>query len=318
MPTLVDGLALLAAAILGYQVLSFAQLLYRTIIRPAKNPRKYGKWAVVTGATDGIGKAMAFELARRGCSVMLISRSADKLAAVKAELSEKYPNVEVACEAVEFSSLTETRRSQVAEVLDKLEVGVLVNNVGMSYPFCQWFHELSDSEVSNLLSINIDSTTWMTRAVLPGMLRRKSGAVVNLSSAAAQSPLPLLAQYSAAKGYIVNLTRSLAAEYAKDGISFQCQFPLWVATTMTFPNSKVPVDKRASLMVPSMKTYARVSVNALGHEVMSCPYLPHALYMWLAARIPDSLKTSLIFDMHKKVRFHQKNVALMEKKLKGA
>jgi 17beta-estradiol 17-dehydrogenase / very-long-chain 3-oxoacyl-CoA reductase len=272
----------------------------------------------VTGATDGIGKAIAFELARKGCSIVLVSRSADKLADVKAELNESVPKVEVKCEVVDFSAFDEERRSQLAQTLDGLDVGVLVNNVGMSYPFCQWFHELSDAEVAQLLSINVDSATWMTRAVLPGMLRRKRGAVLNMSSAAAQSPLPLLAQYSAAKGYIVNFTRSLAAEYDKKGLHFQCQFPLWVATLMTFPNSKVPVDKRASLMVPTMKTYARAAVGAIGHEVMSCPYLPHAMYMWLAARIPDFVKTIVIMGMHKEVRFHKKNVALMEKKAKGA
>ena len=68
-------------------------------------------------------------------------------------------------------------------------VGVLVNNVGMSYPFAQWLHELSDDEVQALLSMNVESTTWMTRLVIPGMLKRKKGAVVNLSSAAARMPL---------------------------------------------------------------------------------------------------------------------------------
>ena len=67
-------------------------------------------------------------------------------------------------------------------LLKDLDVGVLVNNVGMSYPFCQFFHELSDESVEQLMSLNIDSTTWMTRIVLPGMLERKRGSIVNIGS----------------------------------------------------------------------------------------------------------------------------------------
>ena len=67
--------------------------------------------------------------------------------------------------------------------------------------------------MEGLLKLNVESTTWMTRLVLPGMVQRKSGAIVNQSSAAARFPLPLLAGYSAAKGYIENLTRSCAYIY---------------------------------------------------------------------------------------------------------
>jgi len=226
--------------------------------------------------------------------------------------------VEVRTEAVDFSCLTEQRRLELQEALAQLEVGVLVNNLGISYPFCQWFHELSDEEVTGIISLNIESMTWMTRAVVPGMRERKRGVVVNLSSAAAQAPLPLLAQYSAAKGYVENFSRSLDAEYSPYGVRFQCQSPLWVATNMALPNSKVPVEKRATMTMPTAAKYARCAAASIGYETMVCPYWAHALYMWLAARIPDAVAIPAIFGMHKKVRFHKKNVALMEKKQKGA
>ena len=89
-----------------------------------------------------------------------------------------------------------------------------------------------------MISINVESVTCMTRLVLPAMLAKKKGAVVNMSSASARAPLPLLAQYSASKGYVENFTRSLAVEYAGKGVHFQCQSPYFVATAMTFPNSK--------------------------------------------------------------------------------
>ena len=95
---------------------------------------------------------------------------------------------------------------------DVVSDDLLVNNVGVSYEFCQWFHELSDTEVANMLSLNVESATWMTRLVLPSMLAKKKGAIVNMSSASARAPLPLLAQYSATKGYLENFTRSLAVD----------------------------------------------------------------------------------------------------------
>jgi len=191
-----------------------------------------------------------------------------------------------------------------------------VNNVGISYEFAQWFHELTDDEVQGLVALNVESTTWMTRAVLPGMLERRSGAVVNMSSAAARAPLPLLAQYSASKGYIENFTRSLDAEYGPKGISFQCQSPLWVATAMTFPGSKVPVEKRATAFTPTASKYARYAVARIGYDVMVSPYWAHELYIWIQERLPNFLKIKVIFDMHKKVRFHTKNKAKMEEKEK--
>merc|ERR1719478_1172488 len=173
--------------------------LYRALLSPGPALKKYGKWAVVTGATDGIGKAISFELARRGCSVVLVSRTQSKLDAVAAELKEAYPKVDVKTEAVDFGNLTKDRLSELEKSLGGLEVGVLFNNVGVSYDFSQWFHELLDSEVEALLKLNVESTTWMTKLVLPGMVNRRAGAIVNQSSAAARFPLPLLAGYSAAK-----------------------------------------------------------------------------------------------------------------------
>ena len=289
--------------------------LYRALLSPGPALKKYGEWAVVTGATDGIGKAIAFELVRKGMHVLLISRSAAKLQAVKSELVSEHKEAMVETLEVDFSALSADRRVAVEKAVGGKDVGVLVNNVGISYAFAQWFDELTDAEVQSLISLNVESTTWMTRAVLPGMLQRQRGVVVNMSSAAARSPLPLLAQYSAAKGYIENLTRSLAAEYATKGVAFQCQSPLWVATAMTFPGSKVPIDERATLLTPSATTFARASVARIGNGVMVSPYWAHGVYCWAVQHLlPDWLMIRLALKLHKQVRFHPKNKQKMEEK----
>ena len=96
-------LAAIGALVILKHALDFLTLLYKTLIRPGKNLKKaYGEWAVVTGATDGIGKAMAFEFARKGQNVLFIGRSADKLKAATTECAEKYPKVTVKSAVIDF------------------------------------------------------------------------------------------------------------------------------------------------------------------------------------------------------------------------
>ena len=300
---------------LGEALLSLLNVFWKTILRPGKNLKKScGEWAVVTGATDGIGKAMAGELARKGQNVLLIARSKDKLKTCKEELSTKYPTVEIDVEVVDFGKFSVKDCARMTEILGKKEVGVLVNNVGISYAFPQWFNELTEDEIQNLMTVNIDSVVWMTRAVLSQMVARKKGAIVNMSSASARPPNPLLAVYSSTKGFVENFTKSLAFEYAKSGVSFQCQSPLWVATSIVFPNSKVAVEKRATIGTPTAKTYAKYAVARIGYDTMTSPYWVHELFMWVQARVPDSLIGSAVLSMHTGVRKHPKNVKLMEEK----
>ena len=125
---------------------------------------------------------LIFFPARKGLNVMLISRSMDKLQACQKELQAKYLSVEVRVLSVDYSTFDAQTRGKVAAALKDLDVGVLVNNVGVSYPFTKYFHELTDEQVQGLITLNVDSTTWMTRIVLPGMVARNRGAVVNISS----------------------------------------------------------------------------------------------------------------------------------------
>lgn len=269
--------------------------IWARLLRPGKNLRKYGAWAVVTGATDGIGLAMAKEFARKGLNVVLISRSAEKLRACREEISSKFPAVDVKTLDIDFGSFDAAARERVAELLKDLDIGVLVNNVGISYPYTRYFDELDDSSVEQLITLNVNSTTWMTRIVLPAMLARRRGAIVNMSSAAGVLNSPLLAQYGAAKSYVAMFSKTLNYELSGKGVHVQCQVPLFVAT-------KLAKIRNASLMTASPSGYARAAVAAIGYEPIVSPYWSHAMQMWVLRNLPEFVSAAITFNMHLGIR----------------
>jgi len=295
-PLLHKAIALVGGLYLLSFLVEFVQGFYARFLRGGKNLKKaYGEWAIVTGATDGIGLAMAEQLAKKGLNLLLISRSDGKLSESKNEILAQNPNVEVRTLQVDYSSFDEASRKKVAAAIADLPIGVLVNNVGMSYPFTKYFDELNDTDVSNLISLNVDSTTWMTRICLPGMLQRKKGAIVNISSIAGISNSPLLAQYGAAKSYIAMFSRTLNAEYASKGIHVQCQVPMLVAT-------KLAKIKKPSLFIPSPKAYAAAAVKAIGFETVVSPYWSHAIQVYILTHFPEWLVAKVVLGMHLGIR----------------
>mmetsp|Transcript_4271 Transcript_4271/g.8886 ORF Transcript_4271/g.8886 Transcript_4271/m.8886 type:complete len:314 (-) Transcript_4271:287-1228(-) len=282
------GIVALAALNLALKAVSH---VYKTFLRPAKNLKKYGKWAVVTGATDGIGKAYAFAFAKKGMSVLLISRTESKLQDVKKEIEEKHDGVEVDYLVCDYSKFDKAAQDKVAKVVTGLEVGVLVNNVGVSYRYPMFFHELKDDEVQSLMTMNIDSTVWMTRMVLPGMLERKKGAIVNISSASAMYDLPLLAEYSGSKSFIEKFSRALNAEYKAKGVTCQCQIPFYVATKLA--------KMRKSMMVPASTQFVALAIKWVGHgDCVVSPYLLHAFQGWVLDCLPNFIVAKVIMGMH--------------------
>jgi len=277
--------------------------IYKTFIRPGKDLKKFGEWAVITGATDGIGKAYALALAKKGMSVVLISRTETKLQDVAKEINDKnYDGVTTKYVVCDYSKFDDQAKHKVKEAIKDLNIGLLINNVGVSYRYPRYFHELNDTEVRDLTQMNVDSTTWMTRYVLDGMVQRqqKRGAIVNISSGSAMYTLPLLAQYSAAKSYIEKLSRALNAEYNGNNpklpnISVQCQIPFYVATKLA--------KMRKSAMVPTPAEYVAMAMRWVGHsDCVVSPFSLHAIQGWVLDQLPDSIVSKIIMDMHLAIR----------------
>ncbi|TNN00696.1 very-long-chain 3-oxoacyl-CoA reductase-A [Takifugu flavidus] len=243
---------------------------------------KLGKWAVVTGATDGIGKSYAEELARRGFAMMLISRSQEKLDDVARTLQELY-NVETKTIAVDFGKSDIYCRIEAA--LAGLEVGVLVNNVGVSYSYPEYYLHIPDLEnfISNMINVNMTSVCQMTRLVLPRMAERSKGVILNISSASGMYPVPLLTVYSATKAFVDFFSRGLQEEYRRQGIIIQSVLPFFVATKMTRIR-KPTLDK------PTPDRYVAAELSTVGLQSQTNGYFPHAIMGWVTTKlVPSSI-----------------------------
>jgi len=268
---------------------------WATFIRPSKNLLRYGEWCVITGATDGIGKAFAFEMARKGLHIILISRTKSKLNKTMSAIQKEYPKIKVRTLAIDFSLFDNESREKVSCMISDLDVGILINNVGISYSYPMFFNELQDINVQKLIDVNISSTCWMTRIVLPGMISRKRGAIVNMSSASSRNPSPLLIGYSGSKAYIDLFSQSLDAELRSKGIHVQAQCPLFVATKM----SKI---RNPRVDAPSAKTYVRAATSAIGYESLCSPYWCHKLMLWGMSLLPRSFLETQIKKLHLSIR----------------
>jgi 17beta-estradiol 17-dehydrogenase / very-long-chain 3-oxoacyl-CoA reductase len=192
----------------------------KALVSSPTNVGKMGEWALVTGSTDGIGKAYAFALAKRGLNIILVSRSPFKLQNVAAEIENKY-TVKTKIVDIDFSSSDEQYIPRLEKELKGLEIGVLVNNVGMSYEYPDEFLALEDKRMKDMIAINITALNAMTRFVLPGMEKRGRGAIINIGSLSSAVASPMLAVYAASKAYVDKLTVALNQEYGRKGIVIQ-------------------------------------------------------------------------------------------------
>ncbi|XP_062995820.1 very-long-chain 3-oxoacyl-CoA reductase-B-like [Elgaria multicarinata webbii] len=206
----------------------------------------YGPWAVVTGATAGIGKIYAHELAKRGLNVVLISRSLEKLMKVAAEIEQLHGRCTRVIQA-DFTSGSEIYEP-IQTALQGLEIGILVNNVGMAERKQGRFLSFPnvDKHVTNLVNCNLLSAVKMTQIVLPQMLARKKGIVINMSSSAGRRPLPLNGIYSPTKAALDFFSQALDVEYGSKGIIVQSVLPMFVATDlMSMLNQRYMITSEA-------------------------------------------------------------------------
>jgi hypothetical protein len=174
---------------------------------------RYGQWALVTGASAGIGEEFARQLAAGGMSVALTARREDRLQKVAAELRDRY-HVETRVIAADLAA--DGAAETIAAAAAGLDLGMLVNNAGFGY--AGRFDKLATDRLRQMVVVNCLAPVVLTSLLLPAMVKRGRGAVIVVGSVAGRQPLPLHAVYSATKAFDLLFGEALWSELRGSGV----------------------------------------------------------------------------------------------------
>ena len=185
--------------------------------------RLQDKVAIVTGASSDIGKEIAKRFADEGAKVVLIARKIENLEKARKEIGNEKNTVSISCDVTDESQVLHAI-TQVADTYGKIDI--LVNNAGtINNPV--HFHQMQNSEIKNLMDINMSGVFHITKAVLSKMTEAENGVIVNVGSIAGERAIQRvhLAVYSATKAAIAMFTKAIAVEYARKNIRCNCVNP---------------------------------------------------------------------------------------------
>jgi uncharacterized protein len=177
---------------------------------------------LITGASSGIGRALAHEFARHGHSLVLVARTASALEALAAELARDH-GIRASALAADLTQPDAPARMVAELEAASLPIDVLVNNAGVGLQGA--FAELPVESQLQMIHLNIVALTDLTRRLLPGMLARRRGGVLNVGSTAAFQPGPFMAVYYATKAYVVSFSEAIGEEVAGSGVRVTCLAP---------------------------------------------------------------------------------------------
>lgn len=289
-------LTYLGTAVAAWYALKFLSFVYQYYImnNNLSKYRKHGGWAVITGASDGIGKAMSVELSKRGFNVCLISRTKSKLDEVATAITEK-SKVQTKTIAFDFSNATDADYARLFKELDQIPIGVLVNNVGINYDFPQDIDEADVSLDVSLVKVNIESQIRMTKYVVPRMKEKRIGAILNLSSLSCTIATPMLATYAGTKSFNLAFSESLSVELKPFGIDVTAVTPGFVCSNMTG-------RKRASFDCPAAAAMARQTLAQLGGTTVTWGHRHHGIIGNVLTSLPSFILDGQVLKTNKVVR----------------
>ena len=223
-----------------------------------------GKIALVTGAGKGIGRAIAVALAQEGVNVGLLARTEKDLQVLAAELNAL--GVATAIATADVSNIDEVNAAVIKIQASLGNIDILINNAGTG-TFGK-FLELSPADWENQVKVNLFGVYYTTRAVLPQMIERQTGDIVNISSTAGQKGAPVTSAYSASKFGVMGLTESLMQEVRKHNIRVTAMVPSTVVTELAKSAGLISNEERtmhpedfAEIIIAQLKLNRRVFVK---------------------------------------------------------
>ncbi|KAM9354209.1 inactive hydroxysteroid dehydrogenase-like protein 1 [Pholidichthys leucotaenia] len=277
------------AVVLLSDCCTFVRVHFLPRIIPSKKKltQRYGDWAVVTGASEPVVKAYAEELARHGVSIVFVTQDPATVGDTAASISQNH-RVETLVITADFF-LHQKACKPITEAIQGKDIGFLVNCVDESSDAPQSLTAVPEECLLDLVNKNIVTATLMTRLVLPGMVDRSRGAVVNISSGYCCRPLPGTVMLTASTGYLDNFSRALHLEYSGKGIFIQSLIPLQIASNRHQQSSSSSSSRssREGWFVPNLDVYAHHAVSTLGVSNRTTGYWPHTLQYGLMRCIPE-------------------------------
>ncbi|MGE0600802.1 MAG: SDR family NAD(P)-dependent oxidoreductase [Dehalococcoidia bacterium] len=220
---------------------------------------KQRKTALVTGASSGLGRDMARELARRGCNLVLVARREERLLALKAELE---PEHGISVHVIPIDLGKDGAGEHIEEQVQAagLDIDILINNAG--YGLKGDFLEVPWEQQRDLIQVDVLAAGELTRRFLPGMVERDSGRVMFVASTMAYQAAPGFATYSAAKGFVLLLGEALAYELRNTNVRVTVVSPGRAATEF-HDRMKHPPGWWLRATTMSSEEVARRSINAM-------------------------------------------------------
>lgn len=247
---------------------------------------KYGPWALVTGATSGIGYAISTQLAKQGLNVIAVARTEKSLDALKSTLESEY---DVSVETI-VQDLSEPDSSQrVNNKTAHLDVGLLVASAGVDN--AGLFIDRSQDTETHLLKLNVISPMQLSNVFSKRFAQRGRGGILLISSVFGYQGVPQFANYSASKAYILGFGEALNVELKALGIDVTVLSP---GLTQTPMSENMPVDfSKMPLTSSTPEFVANVGLKALGVKATVVPGLINKIYAWENRLIPRSWPVKL-------------------------
>lgn len=250
--------------------------------------RRYGagSWALITGASDGLGKAFAQQLAGHGFNLVLVARTPSKLDRLQADLQAQ--GVQVRTVAVDLSNPSDSTFVPIAASVHDLDLSVLINCVGTTVH--RRYKDVPVASLQRLLAMNVHTTAILTHTLLPALLRHHAAtehraALINVGSIVGRFYWPGTQLYGACKAFVDHLTVPLAFEHREqlDVLSFQ---PTVMATAMA-----IGTEPAAITITPDQA--ARAALSQIGHVVSSHGHWRHALLAVVFSMLPTRRRNAL-------------------------
>lgn len=220
------------------------------------------RYALVTGASSGIGRAMAYQLAEKKYSLVIAARTKEILERMRAEIELVNKPVDVEVCVCDLSTAEGVQKLIAFVAKKELVIDILVNNAGAS--LMKDFVSVTERELEDQISLNATAMAKLTRAIVPQMAARGIGRVLNISSTTASVPMPYMALYSAAKAFVLHFSQALNYELRSTGVTVTCFCPGPVDTNFnTAANIENPIFSHVPGATTDAKDCAALALDAM-------------------------------------------------------